>query len=238
MKTAKRLLVIIGFFAGFAALALHFYNPLRDPDWRLERVSANKRAIVHILNLTKIASGSGVVISDAGTILTAAHVAMPGDKIFAVTFDRRGQPVLHLAVVGIWDKDSQLSILFTKGRLPPPVRVGRSAPLRAGNLLYTIGFPGSFSQPMVDAGIIAQRYFMAPREPRMHSILVRITPVPGMSGSPVFNQQGELVGIIDAILGQQTVGGHQFWAIVNSTDPLPGIIRKWLAVNGQPTNGL
>lgn len=233
MKTVKKILLVLGSLAGFTALILQFYNPIQTRPWRLERTRENKSATVHIINLARNTAGSGVVISRS-TILTAAHVARPGELVFAVFYDRDGSLQLKMANVGIWDKQSQLAILFTEGGLPPPVKIGRGADMREGDLIYTVGYPGSVRRPMIDAGIIAQRHFMPPRELPRKAFLVTAQPVPGMSGSPVFNSCGELIGIFEAMTGQSTIGGVRLWGVVSPTDPLSAILRKWFATQGQP----
>lgn len=237
MKTIKKILLVLGSLAGFTALILQFHNPFRTEAWRLEHTRENRSATVHIINITKIAAGTGVVISRSGSILTAAHVALPGEIIFVAFYDRSGALQIRLASVGIWDKESQLAVLFTEGGLPPPVTFGRSANVREGDLIYTVGYPGSVRRPMVDAGIVAQRHFTPPppkNYPR-HSMLVTAHPVFGMSGSPVFNSRGELIGIFDAMTGQSTLGAPRLWGVVSPTDPVAGILRKWSATAGRPT---
>lgn len=234
MKAAKLFLGAMGFAAGVAALILHFYNPFHAPNWYFERLTANKRATVHIFNVTKGSLGSGVVISSAGTVLTAAHIANPQDVLIIASYGS-GKPSYQLANVGIVDKQSQLAILFTRGSLPPPVRFGKNINLRDGEPLYTVGFPGYAQRPFISFGIIAQRFFIPPNGLPRHATLLELTPVPGMSGSPVFNHEGELVGIFEAMTSKQTYGGIKLWGVVSSTDPLVNIIKKWIATSGMPT---
>lgn len=229
MKAAKLFLGAMGFAAGVAALIMHFYEP---PFFK--RVTANKYATVQIDNVTRGTKGSGVIISQAGTILTAAHLALPGDLI-KVTTHYRGENRVHLALVGISDKESQLMILFTRERLPSAVKIGRSADIRDGEHLYTIGFPGTMPRPVISSGIVAQRFFMVRGNLPPRSILIGIDPMFGMSGSPIFNRSGELIGIFDAIFSQRAAGISRFWSMASPTDPLSHIIKKRLATSGMPT---
>ncbi len=233
MKTLKHVLILLGFMAGVAALILHFYNPFNVPPWRLERAAANNRATVHIVNVTQTSLGSGVVISKNGVVLTAMHMVDPGDMIFVVTHEN-AKPAYHLASVGIADKQSQLAILFTNDALPPPVRIGRSRNLQIGDLIYSTGFPGDMMGSVASFGIVSKKVYITPEKPRRRAILVDLDPVPGMSGSPVFNSRGELVGIFDAMTGQQTIGGVRRWGVMSSIDPLSSIIRNRLAASGLP----
>ncbi|MBI2099413.1 trypsin-like peptidase domain-containing protein [Candidatus Uhrbacteria bacterium] len=233
MKTAKTFLAILGFAAAAAALILHFYNPFSSPPWRLERAASNNRATVHIVNITQTSLGSGVVISQNGVVLTAMHMANPGDLLFVITHEN-AKPAYHLASVGIADKQSQLAILFTRDALPPPARIGRTNSLQIGDFIYSIGFPGNMARTVTSFGIVSQKFFFPPQKPRRRAILVDLDPVPGMSGSPVFNSRGELVGIFEAATGQMTMGGIRRWGVMNSIDPLSSIIRKQLAASGLP----
>ena len=235
MKTIKKALIFMCLASGVLALALYFWS-IAHPPWRLNRVAENRNAVVHIFNFSDgLSRGSGVIISRSGTILTAAHIASPGDILLVVTKDSRGQIKIIPASVGLSDEKSGFSLLFTSGGLPPPVSFGSTRDLREGDLVYTIGFPGQLNYPVVDEGIIANRNIRYQISRHRRSLLIRLTPVPGMSGSPVFNQDGELIGIFDAMIGQLTMNNNlQLWGVVTPTDPLTGIIKRWLVATGMP----
>ena len=236
MKAVKRVLITLGFLSGALALTLHFYNPTREREWRLERVRENRSATVHIANVSpqgEVSFGSGAAISRYGTVLTVSHVA-EGGTLFMLEQERNGQIKTYNAVLAASDKRSQLAVLFTSKQFSAAVVFGEHSAVREGDLLYTIGFPGTFQRPMVNAGIVSSRFYHVPTGYPRHSTLVHFVSVPGMSGSPVFNQDGELVGLFNALLYQRTIGAippnmgtdAERWAGIISTDPLAQILRK------------
>ncbi len=238
MKTLKKVLLALGFASGVAGLALHFWNPTHAPDWRLEKVQENRSATVLILNLNgkHSSTATGVVISQAGTVLTASHVADLGQTVFVVQKHGKNFDV-RLATVAINDKESQLAILFTDRPFPHSVKIGRTRALREGDLVYTVGHPGGVSRPVVDAGVIAQRHHTSelPRQ----TTLLRLGGAPGMSGSPVFNARGELVGIYNALIGIPTIstvphGQMELYGVMLSIDPLGEVIKTYLEASGVP----
>lgn len=238
MKALKVTLLTLGFLSGTLALALHFYDsPVRAREWRLERVEENRRATVLIINESASGKrktfGSGVVISRAGTILTAAHIAEKESVTYVV--QKRGREFdIRLATPVIVDKESQLAILFTDRGFDAQVTFGRSRDLRDGDLIYTIGHPGGIRRPIVDAGVVSQRYFYQSNDFPRFTTLVKISGAPGMSGSPIFNQDGELVGIYNAIIGFNTLstvphGQLELWGMILSTDEVSRVIQDFFS---------
>ena len=137
--------------------------------------------------------GSGFVISDDGYVLTNNHVVEGADEILVRFPDRRE---LNAEVVGT-DRRSDLALLKVEADNLPTVRLGRSADLDVGEWVLAIGSPFGFDYS-VTAGIVSAKGRSLPTERNENYVPFIQTDVainPGNSGGPLFNLDGEVVGI-------------------------------------------
>ncbi|MXY04284.1 MAG: trypsin-like serine protease, partial [Gammaproteobacteria bacterium] len=137
--------------------------------------------------------GSGFVISDDGYVLTNNHVVEGADEILVRFPDRRE---LSAEVVGT-DRRSDLALLKVEADNLPTVRLGRSEDLDVGEWVLAIGSPFGFDYS-VTAGIVSAkgRSLRTERnESYVPFIQTDVAINPGNSGGPLFNLDGEVVGI-------------------------------------------
>ena len=137
--------------------------------------------------------GSGFVISDDGYVLTNNHVVEGADEILVRFPDRRE---LNAEVVGT-DRRSDLALLKVEAENLPTVRLGRSEDLDVGEWVLAIGSPFGFDYS-VTAGIVSAKGRSLPTERNENYVPFIQTDVainPGNSGGPLFNLDGEVVGI-------------------------------------------
>ena len=135
--------------------------------------------------------GSGFIISKDGYVLTNNHVIDGADEIFVRLSDRRE---LEATLVGA-DPRSDLALLkIDAGADLPVVRMGTSADLKAGEWVLAIGSPFGFEYS-VTAGIVSAKGRSLPNESYVPFIQTDVAINPGNSGGPLFNLQGEVVGI-------------------------------------------
>ncbi len=151
--------------------------------------------------------GSGVILDAAGHILTNEHVVRGGDKIEVVLHDgvyRDGQVVRG-------DERSDLAILRIDGEGLVPARLGDIARVRPGHWSFTVGNPfglahddgaTAFSVGNVTALGKSLSWQLDPTGARYYGDLVQTSaPInPGNSGGPLFNLDGEVIGICTAML--------------------------------------
>ncbi|MCY4213321.1 MAG: DegQ family serine endoprotease [Gammaproteobacteria bacterium] len=137
--------------------------------------------------------GSGFVISEDGYVLTNNHVVEDADEILVRFADRRE---LKAEVVGT-DRRSDLALLKVEADNLPTVRMGRSEDLDVGEWVLAIGSPFGFDYS-VTAGIVSAKGRSLPTEQNENYVPFIQTDVainPGNSGGPLFNLDGEVVGI-------------------------------------------
>ena len=136
-------------------------------------------------------SGSGFIISNDGYVLTNNHVVSDADEILVTLNDRRE---LVAELVGT-DKPSDLALLKITDDEPfPVVKIGDSEKLRVGEWVLAIGSPFGFDHS-VTAGIVSAIGRSLPSENYVPFIQTDVAINPGNSGGPLFNLQGEVIGV-------------------------------------------
>ena len=134
--------------------------------------------------------GSGFVISSDGYLLTNYHVIKDADEVVVRLSDRRE---LVAKVMGS-DERSDLALLKVEAKDLPVVKIGRSDKTKVGEWVLAIGSPFGFDHT-VTAGIVSAIGRNLPRENYVPFIQTDVAINPGNSGGPLFNLNGEVVGI-------------------------------------------
>ncbi|GAA6134485.1 serine protease MucD [Oceaniserpentilla sp. 4NH20-0058] len=134
--------------------------------------------------------GSGFIVSNDGYILTNNHVIDGADQIFVRLNDRRE---LEAQLIG-HDSSSDLALLKVEAKNLPTVDIGNSEKLKVGEWVVAIGSPFGFDYS-VTAGIVSAKGRSLPNENYVPFIQTDVAINPGNSGGPLFNLDGEVVGI-------------------------------------------
>lgn len=145
--------------------------------------------------------GSGVVIVENGIILTNLHVAVGAEKI-EVTFADGSESDATLVST---QPEHDLAVL--KAKVVPddlkPATLRSTGDLAPGDHVVAVGFPFGIG-PSVSAGIVSglQREFRSQQGKRVLTNLIQFDAAanPGNSGGPLVTMDGEVVGIVTAIL--------------------------------------
>ena len=134
--------------------------------------------------------GSGFIISGDGYVLTNNHVVADADEIIVRLSDRSE---LEAKLVGA-DPRTDVALLKVEGKGLPAVKLGRSEVLKVGEWVLAIGSPFGFDHS-VTAGIVSAKGRSLPNENYVPFIQTDVAINPGNSGGPLFNLDGEVVGI-------------------------------------------
>ena len=134
--------------------------------------------------------GSGFIISPDGYIMTNNHVVADADEIIVRLSDRSE---LEAKLIGA-DPRSDVALLKVEGKDLPVVRLGKSDELKVGEWVLAIGSPFGFDHS-VTAGIVSAKGRNLPSDSYVPFIQTDVAINPGNSGGPLFNLQGEVVGI-------------------------------------------
>ena len=146
--------------------------------------------------------GSGFIIDPAGYILTNAHLVAERRDIRVRLADRRE---FDGRVVG-FDDLSDIALVKIDAPGLAAVRIGDPARLRPGEWVAAIGSPFGFERS-ITAGIVSAVNRTLPEESFVPFIQTDVAVNPGNSGGPLFNLQGEVVGVNSAIYSE--TGGYQ-----------------------------
>ncbi len=134
--------------------------------------------------------GSGFVLSSDGYILTNHHVIRGADEII-VRFDDKTE--LKAEVLGS-DERSDVALLKVKTQGLKAVKLGDSSQLQVGEWVLAIGSPFGFDATAT-AGIVSALGRSLPGDSYVPFIQTDVAINPGNSGGPLFNLEGEVVGI-------------------------------------------
>jgi serine protease Do len=134
--------------------------------------------------------GSGFIYTEDGYILTNHHVIESGGEIVVRLSDRR---VFTAEVIGS-DPQSDVAVLKIDAQELPTLRLGSSESLKVGEWVLAIGSPFGFDHT-VTAGIVSAKGRSLPSDNYVPFIQTDVAINPGNSGGPLFNLDGEVVGI-------------------------------------------
>jgi serine protease Do len=146
--------------------------------------------------------GSGFIVSSDGYILTNAHVVDGANVVTVKLTDKRE---FKAKVVGA-DKQSDVAVLKIDAKDLPTVKIGDPRQSKVGQWVVAIGSPYGFDNT-VTSGIISAKSRSLPNENYTPFIQTDVPVNPGNSGGPLFNLQGEVIGINSMIYSQ--TGGFQ-----------------------------
>ncbi|MBF8781437.1 DegQ family serine endoprotease [Pseudomonas fulva] len=134
--------------------------------------------------------GSGFIISADGYVLTNNHVVADADEIIVRLSDRSE---LQAKLVGT-DPRTDVALLKVDGKNLPTVKLGDSGKLKVGEWVLAIGSPFGFDHS-VTKGIVSAKGRTLPNDTYVPFIQTDVAINPGNSGGPLFNMNGEVVGI-------------------------------------------
>ena len=140
--------------------------------------------------------GSGFIISADGYILTNNHVVQDADEIKITLSDKK---IYDASVVGRDEKTDLAVLKIDVDHKLPYVALGDSSAMQVGDWVIAIGNPFGLART-VTAGIVSARGRVIGSGPYDDFIQTDASINPGNSGGPLFNMQGEVVGINTAIV--------------------------------------
>jgi serine protease Do len=133
--------------------------------------------------------GSGFIVSSDGYVLTNAHVVADASEVTVKLTDRRE---FVAKVIGV-DKRSDVALIKIAATGLPTVRFGNSSRLRPGQWVVAIGSPFGFANS-VTAGVVSAT--ARPVDENYVPFIQTDAAInPGNSGGPLFNVDGEVIGI-------------------------------------------
>ena len=183
-----------------------------------------------------LSSGSGFLISVDGYILTNHHVVKGADKIIVALSDRRE---MEAELVGS-DPRSDLALLKIEAEDLPFLTMADSDQLKVGEWVLAIGSPFGFDYS-VTAGIVSAKGRSLRSETYVPFIQTDVAINPGNSGGPLFNLDGEVVGINSQIYTRSggfmglsfAIPSNTAISVVAQLTETGEVARGWLGVQIQ-----
>ncbi|WP_089728088.1 DegQ family serine endoprotease [Candidatus Thiosymbion oneisti] len=173
--------------------------------------------------------GSGFFISSDGYVLTNFHVVEGADEIIVRTSDRRE----FLAKQVGTDKRSDIALLKIEAQDLPPIKLGSAQDLKVGEWVLAIGSPFGFDHSAT-AGIVSAKGRSLPSENYVPFIQTDVAINPGNSGGPLFNLDGEVVGVNSQIYSR--TGGFMGLSFAVPIDVAMDVVEQ-LKATGKVSRG-
>ncbi len=172
--------------------------------------------------------GSGFIVTPDGYVLTNAHVVADASEVTVKLTDRRE---FRAKVIGV-DKRSDVALIKIPATGLPVVRFGDPSKIRPGQWAIAIGSPFGFDNS-VTAGVISAVGRPLPDDSGSSFVTFIQTDAavnPGNSGGPLFNLEGEVVGINAQIYSR--TGGYMGMSFAIPID-IALNVRDQLMKNGK-----
>jgi serine protease Do len=180
-------------------------------------------------SIPEMASGSGVIISGDGYIVTNNHVVDGADDITVTLSNRKS---FKAKVIGT-DPSTDLSVIKIDAKGLPFLLYGNSDEAKIGQWVLAVGYPLNL-ETTVTAGIISAKgrtldINMRQSKTPIESFIQTDAAVnPGNSGGPLINPEGQLVGINSAIASPTgSYAGYSFTIPVNIVKKVVGDLIKY-----------
>ncbi|HVG22309.1 MAG TPA: trypsin-like peptidase domain-containing protein [Blastocatellia bacterium] len=174
-------------------------------------------------------TGSGVIISADGYILTNNHVAGDAAQINVKLADGREMKARRIGA----DPETDLAVIKIDAQGLPFARIGNSDSLEQGEWVIALGSPFGLEQTMT-AGIVSATGRDLPGSQFTHFIQTDASINPGNSGGPLVNMQGEIVGINTLIFSQSGTSSGVGFAIPSN---LANKVYAQIVKGGKVTRG-
>lgn len=204
-----------------------------------EKVSPSVVSIVSTsLTSSGSSSGSGVIMTSDGYIITNAHVIEGADKVDVITSDG----MQYTAEIIGSDTKTDLAVLKvnSNGVTFTAAEFGDSSELKAGEKAYAIGSPGGveLANSITTGSISAINRDITVNDRVMTLIQTDASINPGNSGGALINQHGQVIGITSAKLGISYYEGLGFAIPIDTAKDIVDQLIAYGYVPGRPAIGV
>lgn len=187
---------------------------------------------------SQTATGTGVIMSKDGYIITNAHV-VSGASNLSVVFTDEDKTSVEAELIGI-DSQTDLAVIKIDKSDLTPAEFGKSSELQVGEVAIAIGNPLGFQLAgSVTAGIIsATDRTLTIEDQEMNLIQTDASINSGNSGGALVNAYGQVIGITSAKVNSTYGEGLGFAIPIDNATPIINDLMKYGYVKGRPVLGL
>ncbi len=186
-------------------------------------------------------SGTGFILSEDGYILTNNHVVEKamnsGGTVKVILYDGTEYAA---EIVGAEGTRSDVALLKIDAKGLTPVVLGDSDEMKVGEQAYVVGNPLGELTYTLTSGIISalDREIATERNIRVHMFQLDAAINNGNSGGPVYNDRGEVIGVVTAKYKSAGIEGLGFAIPVNTARAIAESILENGYVTGKPYFGI
>ena len=184
-------------------VSLGSIEELKERERKVKKVvSELMPTVVAVVGNDQPATGSGVIINEDGLIMTAGHVTEAAGKELTIIFPD-GRSVKGESLGANRTRDAGLARITEEGKWPF-AKIGDSKKAKLGEWLIAMGHPGGYDlnrSPPIRLGRLISSGSMG-------MLRTDCTLVGGDSGGPLFNLDGEVIGIHSSIGGSLAENRH------------------------------
>jgi serine protease Do len=173
--------------------------------------------------------GSGFIVSKDGYILTNAHVVDGATEVNVKLADKRE---FTAKVIGK-DTKTDVAVVKIEAKDLPMVKIGNPSQTRVGEWVAAIGAPFGLDNT-VTSGIVSAKSRALPNDALVPFIQTDVAVNPGNSGGPLFNMNGEVIGINSQIYSR--TGGYMGLSFAIPID-VAMQVKDQLVQHGKVTRG-
>lgn len=185
------------------------------------------------------AIGSGVIISEDGKVMTAAHVVNTADEITVELLSGQTSRAYVLASATV--ADVALLQMERMPRIEKPAVLADSNEARIGDQVFVVGAPYGFSHTLT-VGHLSARHepdTLVSLSTRIEFLQTDAAINQGNSGGPMFNMKGEVIGICSHIMS--TSGGSEGLGFAAASNVAQNLLLKkksfWAGTEVIPVEG-
>ena len=222
-----------------------------------QEIAELAKSVTVQINGTERGGGTGFIIAKQGTsytVLTAQHVVRHNQATYKIRSYTTGKEYQVTRVIPLQKTDNELDlavVIFNSTESYPVVTLGDSAQATTGTQVFAIGYPNNRSRnllnPEFTQGIVTSR---PPTHKRGYTLRYDAKTQRGMSGGPVFDGEGRVVGIhgeaeLDSLTNNDESSGVSLNKTgINSGIPIntfiaklseAGLSRSALLINTSPS---
>jgi len=180
-------------------------------------------------------SGSGFIITSDGYIVTNYHVIQNAEKL---TVTLNNEEKLEATVIG-YDSGNDVALIKVEAEGLTPVSIGDSDELRVGETVCAIGNPlGELTNTLTIGGVSALDREVNTDGTPINMMQTDCAINEGNSGGPLFDMNGNVIGITTAKYYGSTIEGIGFAIPINDVMRIVADLKEYGYVTGQPYMGI
>lgn len=224
----------VSFFTTVGDERLGFASVISEIQSSVVAINVTGTATYYYQTYPTEGSGSGVIVSEDGYVVTNNHVVSGGKNITVYLFDGKTYPAQLVAS----DSDTDIAVLKIEATGLNAAVMGDSSTLRVGDFALAIGNPLGEYQGSVTLGIVSALNREIELDGETHTMFqVDAAINPGNSGGGMFDSNGMLIGIVTAKSISEDVEGLGFVLPINDVKPVVQDLINYGYVKGRPTLG-